>query len=364
MDPALLSDAELLALKHELENDVARYDTYQQAVKVCANSQYGALGNAGFIFYDRRLTMSITLSGQAIIRTIANAVNAYLNKILKTQGDYIVYSHTDSVVVSCAELVRQSFDDKIPDTVKVIDFLDRVGKAKFQQVIDKAIGKYTEYTNAKSPEIITVKREMIADKSIFIAKARYICRVYDNEGLRYTTPKLKMTGLEMIKSSTPHACRQKLREAVNVILNNSNAKLIDFVDQFKEEFKTLPLADTAFPRGVNGLEHYSTAEKSIPIHVQGSLTYNRLLKKKGLDKEYPAIHEGEKVRFIYLKEPNPSRSHVIAFPNDVLPSELGLAKYIDFDKQFEVSFIGPLNIILKPINWTSTHISSLESFFT
>jgi len=364
-DLETLSDAELLALKRDLENDVARYDTYQQAVKVCANSQYGALGNSGFIFYDRRLTSSITLSGQTIIRTIANALNKYLNKALKTdEKDYILYSHTDSVVLSCHELVRQTFNDEIPDTDKIVDFLDRVGKAKFQQIIDEAIGKFTGYTNAKSPEVVTVKREMIADKSIFIAKARYICRVHDNEGLRYTAPKIKSVGLEMIKSSTPHACRQKLKQAVELILNADNDELLEFVDRFREEFKVLPLAETAFPRGVNGLSQYLTATKSIPIHVKGSLTYNRMLKKCHLNKEYPEIHEGEKIRFCYLKEPNPARSHVIAFPNDVLPTEFGLANYIDYSTQFEVSFISPLKIITNPIGWKVEYVSSLQGFFS
>jgi hypothetical protein len=191
--------------------------------------------------------------------------------------------------------------------------------------------------------------------------------VYNNEGVEYAKPKVKVMGLEMIKSSTPAFCRKIMWDAIDTVLNGTQDKLIEQIDVWKAEFKKQAIADIAFPRGVNGLEKFSDAKmvygKGCPIHVRGSLLYNNLVKKMKLDKTYPMIQEGEKIKFIFLKEPNIIQSDVIAFPT-LLPKELNIEQYIDYDTQFEKSFLDPLRIVLNSINWKTEQVSSLEDFFS
>jgi len=211
-----------------------------------------------------------------------------------------------------------------------------------------------------------MKREALADKGLWTAKKRYVLNVYDNEGVRYTTPKLKIMGLEMIKSSTPYAIREKMKELTQIIVTKGEDEVQEFIAKFKEEFKSLPPEEISFPRGCNGLKTYedsnSIYKKGTPIHVRGALLYNHQLKKLGLGKKYPAIQSGEKLKFTYLKQPNPLKDNVISFPTRI-PKEFGLEKYIDFDTQFQKGFIEPTKFIVECIGWEIEKSNSLESFF-
>jgi DNA polymerase elongation subunit (family B) len=215
------------------------------------------------------------------------------------------------------------------------------------------------YTGAYAQKM-KMKREALADKGIWVAKKRYILNVWNSEGVEYATPKIKVKGLEMVKSSTPSACRKMLKESVNIIFNEGEDAMIQKIEEYRREFKTLPVADIAFPRGVNGVTKEFT--KGIPIHVRGSRLYNELIVKKKLDKTYPTIKEGEKIKFIYLKEPNDVQSNIIAFPT-ILPKELDLDKYIDYNTQFDKAYLEPLKLILNAIGWKTEKVSSLEDFF-
>ena len=213
-----------------------------------------------------------------------------------------------------------------------------------------------------------MKREALCDKAIWTAKKRYILSVWNNEGVAYDKPKKKVMGLEMVKSSTPSACRDKLRESVDVIFDKDENAIQQFIRDFRNEFETLPLADISFPRGLNGLTKYSD-KKSIyasgcPIHVRGALVYNHFLRSNGLTTKYPLINNGEKLKFIFLKEPNTIQSNVISFPQGGIPEEFALSKYIDYNTQFEKAFLDPLKIILDSIGWKSEKTSSLEDFFS
>jgi DNA polymerase elongation subunit (family B) len=210
---------------------------------------------------------------------------------------------------------------------------------------------------------MVMKREALADKGIWTAKKRYILNVHNNEGVEYAKPKIKVMGLEMIKSSTPSACRDKLRDSINLIFKSDEQTMLEFIDAFRKEFKTYPVSEIAFPRGVNGLDKFTRDPKGTPIHVRGSLLYNELVKKHKLTKKYELIKEGEKIKFIYLKEPNNIQSNIIAF-NNSLPKEFDLDQYIDYNIQFEKSFLEPLKIILDCIGWKTEVSSSLEDFFS
>ena len=352
--------------KAELKRQIARYNNIQLAKKVTLNSAYGAIGNAYFRFFDIRIAEAITLSGQLAIRWIENKLNNHLNTMLKTNGiDYVIASDTDSIYLNLGGLVSKFIPDT-SDKKKTIRMLDKFCEERIQPFIDESYQELADYMNAYAQKM-KMKREALADRAIWTAKKRYLINVYNNEGVEYKEPQMKIMGLEAIKSSTPNACREKIKEAFKVIIEKDEASVMKFVSDFREEFKTLPIADIAFPRGVNGLEKYHD-DKSIygfktPIHVRGSLIFNHQITIQGLDKRYEKIKEGEKIKFIYLRQPNTIRSDVISFMSSI-PKEFDLEKYIDYDTQFEKSFVEPLKIVLECINWKVEKQNSLEDFFS
>jgi len=354
----------------EIEKIIARYNNLQLAKKVCLNSAYGALGNQFFRFFDIRQASAITTAGQLAIRWIEKRLNEYLNKLLgNTDKDYVIASDTDSIYLSLDELVGRTIIEKNPNTGtrEIIQFLDKVCETKIQPFIDRSYSDLAKYTNAYQQKMM-MKREALADTGIWTAKKRYILNVYNNEGVEYVKPKVKVMGLEMIKSSTPTACRDKLSESIDVILNGTENDMINFIEKFRKDFEMLDPADIAFPRGVNGIEQYTDKKsgmfsKGTPIHVRGSILYNYHLEKNKLTKKYTKINEGEKIKFIYLKEPNPIQSNVISF-QQVIPQEFDLVQYIDYQTQFEKSFLDPLKIILDCIGWKTEKTSSLDDFFS
>lgn len=350
--------------RNDLVRQIARFNNLQMAKKVSLNSAYGALGNEYFRFFDIRQASAITTAGQLSIRWIEKKLNRYLNRILGTEKDYVIASDTDSIYLNLDELVRRTYleTNKTAGAGEIVAFMDKICEGKIQPFIDKSYAELAEYTNAIAQKMF-MKREALADKGIWTAKKRYILNVYNNEGVAYATPQVKVMGLEMIKSSTPTACRDMLWKAVDVILNKSEEDMIEFIEKFRQEFKTLDPASIAFPRGVNGIAKYMRLNEKVPIHVRGAINYNRMITEKGLTKTYQKIMEGEKIKFIYLKEPNPVRDDVIAFP-DILPEELDLVKHIDYNLQFEKSFVEPLKIILNCIGWKTEKTVSLEDFFS
>ncbi len=354
-------------VEQEIKNRIARFNNLQAVKKICLNSCYGALGNEYFRFFDVRQAEAVTMAGQLSIRWIMNAVNDYMNAILQTENkDYVIASDTDSIYLNLEPLVNKVFKDKTPTTEQVVNFLDQGCATKIQPFIDRSYEKLAEYTNAYAQKMI-MKREKICDHAICIAGKNYIWSVWDSEGVRYSEPKIKPVGLKMIKSNTPQAARVKLKDILKIVVHGEEDELQHFVAKFKHEFKGLPLEDIATPTGMNGLSEYRDAKtiyrKGTAIHIKGSLLYNHFLKEKQLDTKYPLIHDGEKVKYTYLKMPNPIKNEVIAFPT-VLPKELGLHPYIDWDKQFNSVFIAPLKAILDVINWHTEAQTDLEGFFS
>jgi DNA polymerase elongation subunit (family B) len=349
-----------------LEKQVARYNNLQLAKKVTLNSAYGALGNQYFRFFDIRIAEGITTAGQLSIRWIEKKINEYMNKLLKTEGeDYVIASDTDSIYLNMGPLIKKLYPDT-SDTKKVIKFMNKVCDDKIQPFIDESYEELKEYVNAFQQRM-EMKRESLADKAIWTAKKRYILNVHDSEGVAYAKPKLKIMGLEAVKSSTPSACRVKIKEAINIVMTQTEDDLHKFIEKFRHEFKTLPVEDIAFPRSVNGLKEYADSanifKKGTPIHVKGALVYNHLLREMKLNKRYQEIQEGEKIKFIYLKQPNIYNNNTLAFLSGI-PKQLDAEQYIDYDLQFEKSFLEPLDIILSSINWQTEKVESLDSFFS
>ena len=343
-------------------NKLSQYYNYQQNLKIALNSAYGAMGNQWFRYYDERNAEAVSVAGQLSVQWAENAVNNYLNTTLSTVNkDYIVAMDTDSLYVCLGDLVSKV---GITDNVKIINFLDKAC-GRIEGVIEDAYKELAEYVNAYQQKMV-MKREVIADTGIWTAKKHYILNVHDSEGVRYEEPKLKIVGIEAIKSSTPQACRESLKAIFNIIISGTEDDVIGYIETFKEKFFTLDMEKVAFPRSVNGLKKYKDPSaiytKGTPIHVKGSLIYNHMLRSQKLTKKYPVIQEGEKVKFAYLKDPNPAGDKVISILNS-LPKEFKLEKYIDYDTQFEKAFVEPLKGVLDVIGWDTERRSSLDNFF-
>ena len=363
---------QMLGIEQEYQNDktkvhllkeISRLNNLQMAMKIALNSAYGAMGNQYFRYFDIRMAEGITLSGQLSIRWMANKLNAFLNKTLKSEGkDYVVAIDTDSIYLTLETLVEKTCAGKTDE--QKIKFMDKVCDDVFQPFIDSGYQELADYMNAYSQKM-QMKREVLADKGIWTAKKRYILNVHNSEGVQYAKPKIKVMGLEMVKSSTPAVIRDKLRDSIEVILKGNQADLQNYITEFRKEFDKLPVEEIAFPRGVNGLKQYAGSpiySKGTPIAVRGALLFNHYVKKKGLDKKYQPIRDGDKIRFVYVRKPNPFQEDVIAFSQE-LPPEFNLHSYIDYDKQFEKTFLDAIQIIIQSLGWNATEQSSLEDFF-
>jgi hypothetical protein len=292
-------------------------------------------------------------------------MNGYLNKILETEGeDYVIASDTDSIYLHLGPLVDKFFG-KISESTKVVDLLDKICQEKFEPFIDSSYRKLADYVNAYS-QMMFMKRENIAERGIWTAKKRYILNVWDSEGVRYNDPKLKMMGIEAVKSSTPAPCRDKIKDCLKVIMNETEDDAIKFIQNFRKEFKTLPAEEIAFPRTASNVEKWmdrtTIYKKGTPIHVRGALMYNKKIKDNDLGHKYPTINNGEKIKFLYLKLPNVIGENVISFISE-FPKELNIEPYIDYDIQFNKSFVEPVKAILDSIGWEVEKRQTLEAFF-
>ena len=363
---------DMLTAKHKLEtiskrqrkeyqqtsSQVARLETLQTAIKILLNSLYGAMGNKYFRYFDIRIAAGITLTGQEVIKYAETKVNTFLNDFIGEEKDRVIAMDTDSLYVGVSDLIEK-FKPNNP-----VSFLDEFGSKAIEPMLDKAFEEFAIASSAFTNRMV-MKREAIADRGIWTAKKRYILNVHNNEGVQYAEPKIKIMGLESVKSSTPMPCRDAMRNLFKVIVTGDEGKTQEAIALFKEHFKTLSPDQIAFPRGVTDVAGYADNQliyrKGTPIHCRGALLYNHYTKAKGLDKKYQLIQNGDKIKFIYLLVPNVIQENVVAFP-DYLPDELELHKYIDYNLQFQKTFIDPMDIILNAIGWSAEPRADLQQF--
>ena len=350
----------------ELRKEISRCNNIQMARKIQLNSAYGAIGNEHFRYYKLEIAEAITLSGQLTIRWIEKKVNEYLNKLLSTKKqDYVIASDTDSIYLNLGPLVDKFFSAKSGDKATIVGILDKICKDKLEPFIETSYQELADYLAAYDQKM-KMKRENIAERGIWTAKKRYILNVWDSEGVRYSEPKMKIMGLETARSSTPAYFRDKLYTAFKIIITQTNDDIINFIDEIKADTREQNYLNIAFPRGVNGLEKYRNGTdiyaKGTPIHVRGALLYNHYVRRNNVENKYPVIQEGEKIKFIYLKTPNPIGENVISFFQQ-LPTEFNLEKYVDYQLQFEKSFLDPLRNVLESVGWQSEKRGNLMSFF-
>ena len=349
-----------------LEKEIARCNNIQMAKKISLNSAYGAIGNQYFRYYKLANAEAITLSGQVSIRWIEGKMNGYLNKLLQTEEvDYVIASDTDSIYLDMGPLVTKFFGSKSGDKAKIVSILDKICEDKLEPFIEQSYQDLADYVSAYEQKM-QMKRENIADRGIWTAKKRYILNVWNSEGVQYSEPKLKVMGIESVKSSTPAPCRKMLKDAFKLLMTGTEDDVIDFIEKSRKEFKTLPPEQVSFPRSASDVEKYkshsSIYAKGTPIHIRGALLFNHYIKQNKLDNKYSLIQNGEKIKFCYLKKPNTLHENVISFIQE-FPKELDIDKYVDYDLQFEKSFLEPLKAILDSIGWNIEKQNTLESFF-
>ena len=353
--------------KKQLENDIAKFHNFQLVRKIQLNSAFGAVGNPWFRYYDLDLAEAITLSGQLSIRWIEDRLNTYLNKTFKTDNyDYVIASDTDSIYMRLDNLVQKVMPNEKDDS-KIAQYLEKVSQELLQPFIDKQYDKLATMMNAYENKM-HMKREAIANKGIWTAKKRYMLNICIGEdGYLLKEPEMKIMGIETARSSTPKMVRDALKESISIIMNGTQDDIISYVANFKKKFKQTAPEAIAFPRSCNGLKEYRDPtmiyRKSTPIAVRGSLVYNHHLREMKIHKKYPTINEGDKIKFIYLKIPNPLRENIISFVS-IIPTELNVHKYIDYDLQFEKTYLDPLKAILDSIGWETEKRNTLDSLFS
>lgn len=351
-----------------LPNQIAALDSKQQAFKVALNSLYGATANEYFRFFKHDHAASITLSGQYVLRTVEYNIDAALNEAFKTEGvKYLIYIDTDSLYFTLDEVFKKY---NITED-KAIKAIEKLAKEKITPIVnrfcDECCTKMRSYENR-----LNFKLEIAADKAIWLGKKKYALRAHSSEGVTFAKPKYKIKGLEMVRSSTPRFVRDKLDVALKTVFDTNERETQKYIEKVREEFMQLPYQQIAFPRGANNLDEYSDSKTiyqkgkgvSTPIQVRAALLYNHYLKVHGLDGTYPLIGEGEKLKFMYLKLPNKIHENVIAFPAEgKVPEEFGILQKVDYEEQFNKTFLASMEIILDAIKWSAVEHSSLEDFF-
>ncbi len=353
--------------KKGLEVEMTRLNNLQLAMKYALNSGYGAMSNEHFLWFDMRMAESVTLSGQVAVQWVARRINEWLVKKTGVLKDYIVAIDTDSAYVNLGPLVQKVLGRGYAhsDPNALTELVDRICKERLLGVIKDASSEWARYHNAFADKL-NMKREKIAEYGIWTAKKKYALWVRDDEGARLTEPELKVTGLEVVKSSTPAICREWMKEAIKIILTKDEKTLQDFVAKVRKDFFSRPFDEIAAPRGVNGIHTYIDANgnytSGVPFHTRGAITYNKMIDKHNLGRQYKKIEDGDKIKFSYMRMPNPTGENVLSCPS-VLPLEFGLEQYIDYELQFEKAFLQPIRLLLNTIGWSDRPQSSLAAFF-
>jgi len=352
--------------REDLRLAISKYHNFQLVRKIQLNSAFGAIGNEWFRYYDEEIAEAITLSGQLSVQWVEKSLNEYLNKIIgSTDTDYVIAIDTDSVYLNLGPLVDKFLPNE-KDSEKITKFIDKVSNDAFQKVINDSYDSLADHMNAYENKM-HMKRESIAEKGIWTAKKRYMLNVrMGEENVYLAKPELKIMGIETARSSTPEVVREALKNVISTIMNKDESAVQEFVSQFRNVFNGLKPEKVAFPRGCNGLREYfdpnGIYKKGTPIATKGSLIYNHHVRKNKLGGKYQEIREGDKIKFIYLKTPNMLGEKVIAFTGKI-PDEFELDGYIDYDLQFEKTFLEPLRTILGVLGWREEKVDTLESLF-
>lgn len=346
----------------KLGNKISSLNNLQNAIKILMNSLYGAMANKGFRFFNPDIAESITLTGQLYLRKIEQDIDAILVNLFKLpKTKLMIYADTDSVYFCLKAIIDKYAPDATPE--QKITLIEKLTKEKIVPCVNKVTEAVSKSMNAYKHTIV-FKPEIAADKALWLGKKMYVCRVHSSEGVRYAAPKFKTMGISLVRSTTPKVVQKSLRNALDTIFTKTEKDVQKFIEETKTDFMKNTVESIARPTGVNGLDKWGSTisiyQPKTPIHVRAALLHNGALKKFKLENKYEPIGEGDKMKYVYLKVPNPIRENVIGWSADgKLPHEFGLEKYIDWDLQFEKTFLDSIKKIIEPIGWHTEHQATL-----
>ena len=349
---------------NQLTSIAASFEAMQQALKISLNSLYGAQANPYFRYFSTDIAEGITLTGQLAIQYISKHINIFMNgRFDINDKDCIVMNDTDSAYITLEDFVNTLQET---DINKITDKINQFCQTELEPFISEKYKELESYLNAMSSRL-HMKRESICNRILIIAKKHYVLQIIDNEGVRYTEPKIKAVGIEVARSSTPLVIRNALKKTLDIMLNKDETALQEFIKDFRQEFMNLELNDISFPTGVSDIEKWKDSNDSwisrTPIHVKAAITYNNLLLKHKLNTKYPLIRNGDKIKYIYLKQPNPMRSTAIAFISQ-LHKEFNIEQYIDRETQLQKTFIDPVKSFTDILNWNIKKTLQLDTLFS
>ena len=348
-----------------LGSQISQKNTLQMALKILMNSEYGALANQYFRYFDLRNAEAVTSSGQLAILWVAKHLNIFLNRIIKTEDvDYVVAIDTDSVYLNLEGLVDRFVRPKSSSTERIVGVIDGWASKILEPEIDRIYDELAKYVNAHRQKMV-MSREVIADKAFWTGKKRYALNVHDNEGVRYAKPKTKIMGLECVRSSTPEFCRNHIKDGIVKILTKDETHVQEFIMGVKEDFLSQPPEEISFPRGTNNIEKWvgddGFPKKGCPIHVRGCIVYNKYLDDNEFTDE--KIKSGDKIKFCHLKQPNIFKSRVLSYPPAMNPEAYKeLEDSIDYEQQWVGTFFKPVDAIMQCVGWTGERVNSIFDF--
>ena len=285
---------------------------------------------------------------------MADYVNEAINAILKNDStkDYIAYGDTDSAYFNIDDVVK-AFQEKNPNASiqEITDFCDNLDKKYIQPKVQEFIEMYAEELNAYDKSMIGAEREVISDRSVFVAAKKYMMRVRDNEGARFPDddPYIKVQGLEVIKGGTPQFSKEHLRKAIPEILDSDELRMRDYVREKKAEYLNYGLSAISQTQGVSRVD-YSLGDKGVPQGSRCALVYNDYIKNNNLLDKYVPINGGDRIKKVFLLTPNKFNSDVIGYIDDNFVKEIE-PEIIDYDTMFEKGFLNMLELMTEPMKW-------------
>lgn len=334
-DPELIQKYQALATE---------LDVNQLTFKILINSLYGACGNKHFILYNKEIAKAITSNSRFYINLMSKNINNYLCDLCGN-GNYVTYGDTDSNYVQ----VPPKICEKLPkDPQLATDIIDKFIETKIQPVINGSSQELGSIFNALDASRISAKREVIASSAVFVAKKRYFMKVIDSEGVRFSEPYLKTMGIDIVRSSTPSFSKKYLKKSVNIILESNEEELKEWLKNVRSLYLDQNLMDIAKISSVSSSKYRLGVDKSIPINSRAFLVTNDYINSLNTG-EFQPLELGEKVRMLYLREPNPLKSNIFAFNNEKFANVF--KDYIDWDTNFDKFFLKPLEIMTTPLNY-------------
>ncbi len=359
----------------EIKSAISKFKLQDLASKLILNAYYGAFGNKAFYFYNVDVAQSITLQGQNLIKYADSVMEEYFIKIwhidtdlhkklnidhlkitpIKTTYPTTIYGDTDSNYVIFNYIIK-SIENFESLKINPVEFVASIIKLRIQPYLNKRFQQYAESFNTVNMQ--EFKLEHISNNGVFIAKKNYILDVAHEDGYLLSKSELLAKGFDLVKSSLPKWAREKGKELIKIILQQGNnldmPQLMDKIKQYKNELMMLHPDELSQNFNLRTFKKYVLKDDDQLVFAKGAMVYprsagyhNHLLykQKDNIRKKYVKIRNGEKVRFYHCIKDNMYKIDCFSYLPGKFPMEF--APQIDYDEQFNVIILTPLNRVLE-----------------